>query len=495
MLKRIGKKIDFSDGTLLLIAIFAIFFIYGLIVPMALDDWSWGSSVGIDRLISRFADYNGRWSGNLVVLALTRSRAARAFSFGLAYAVIAYFSCKLSEVKGTFYYVLFLSILLCMPSNLFAQTIAWTSGFSNYVISVACMLPILYIMKKTIVDNPQHHRTAYTILSIVLCFITQLFVEHITIYLILISLIFNVIYFIQNKKPTPILVGTFISSIASALVMFSNGAYSNAVSNSSNNYQQINIDSGIVSLVKSGIKEFFTNLYPPFLTNNTILIIVLSCSSILILYLAKPRFNQLLSFIIFTFTFYIIIRKHLPYNIVDFPRGRYIEGLFAIIYLLSILYICISIPKIRWNSLFTVLSICILTGPMLFVKPISPRNFFVTYIFFIMLCMQFWRFIFTFNHTENAKQNLCKLFKYVSIVATLFYLIILGFAQQTEVIRNKSVQQQVAQQATEITVMRLPFEKYFHLSSPHNDLFKSYYRKRYHIPEDTEIVVTDYDKF
>ena len=35
--------------------------------PYTGDDWAWGSQIGIDRLNSWFANYNGRYLGNIFV--------------------------------------------------------------------------------------------------------------------------------------------------------------------------------------------------------------------------------------------------------------------------------------------------------------------------------------------------------------------------------------------------------------------------------------------
>ena len=47
--------------------------------PYTGDDWSWGSSVGIDRINAGFVDYGGRYFGYIIVLVLTRLRVLKAF--------------------------------------------------------------------------------------------------------------------------------------------------------------------------------------------------------------------------------------------------------------------------------------------------------------------------------------------------------------------------------------------------------------------------------
>ena len=48
------------------------------LAPYVDDDWDWGGPGGLERLAQGFADYNGRYLGNVLVLLLTRSRALKA---------------------------------------------------------------------------------------------------------------------------------------------------------------------------------------------------------------------------------------------------------------------------------------------------------------------------------------------------------------------------------------------------------------------------------
>ena len=55
-------------------ALFFAFMFLAYLFPYTGDDWAWGSSIGLGRLKSFFAGYNGRYVGNLIVLLLTRSK-------------------------------------------------------------------------------------------------------------------------------------------------------------------------------------------------------------------------------------------------------------------------------------------------------------------------------------------------------------------------------------------------------------------------------------
>jgi len=50
---------------------FGLIAILCYLFPYTGDDWAWGSKIGIDRLNNWFENYNGRYVGNLIVLAMT----------------------------------------------------------------------------------------------------------------------------------------------------------------------------------------------------------------------------------------------------------------------------------------------------------------------------------------------------------------------------------------------------------------------------------------
>lgn len=66
------KKEKKSSIFWILIIFFVLFSIWQLWVPEALDDWRWGSEVGIMRLKTWFEGYNGRYFGDILVIVLTR---------------------------------------------------------------------------------------------------------------------------------------------------------------------------------------------------------------------------------------------------------------------------------------------------------------------------------------------------------------------------------------------------------------------------------------
>jgi len=65
---------------LILTSCFMVLCLTGYFVPYVHDDWAWGGSLGLERLANFFQDYNGRYLGNLLVIAGTHSRLFKALS-------------------------------------------------------------------------------------------------------------------------------------------------------------------------------------------------------------------------------------------------------------------------------------------------------------------------------------------------------------------------------------------------------------------------------
>ena len=78
------KKIRDNKYYILLFLLFALLCYF---FPYSGDDWAWGTQIGIDRLNIWFDNYNGRYAGNLLILAITRSKLLRIIIESLAFAL------------------------------------------------------------------------------------------------------------------------------------------------------------------------------------------------------------------------------------------------------------------------------------------------------------------------------------------------------------------------------------------------------------------------
>ncbi|GAB1613325.1 hypothetical protein HB162lentus_19700 [Mammaliicoccus lentus] len=179
------------------LSLFVFFLIMSTLIPLTGDDWTWKSYLGMERLKSFFENYNGRYISNILEIIFVRFTLVRILGMAICSSLFIIFMYKISTNKKNplfIFYILFLVLL--MPLSVFSQTLGWTAGYVNYVISVTILLYFisLYKQKKYIKLN---------YLNIILYFlfsvIAMLIVEHVTLYLLLISFLINIYYYLKNK--------------------------------------------------------------------------------------------------------------------------------------------------------------------------------------------------------------------------------------------------------------------------------------------------------
>lgn len=115
-------------------------------MPEALDDWRWGSEVGIMRLKTWFEGYNGRYFGDILVIVLTRLPIVlRSMAISGIMTAMLYLIYQLTEYKILFIFNLCFFVVN-IPTSLMSQTYGWVSGFSNFCVSATMILGFCYII-------------------------------------------------------------------------------------------------------------------------------------------------------------------------------------------------------------------------------------------------------------------------------------------------------------------------------------------------------------
>lgn len=241
----------------------------------------------MERLKSFFENYNGRYMSNILEIIFVRFTLVRILGMAICSSLFIIFMYKISTNKKNqlfIFYILFLVLL--MPLSVFSQTLGWTAGYVNYVISVTILLYFisLYKQKKYIKLN---------YLNIILYFlfsvIAMLIVEHVTLYLLLISFLINIYYYLKNKKLNILYFVIFIGHLVGFIIMFINGAYISTLTGK-NDYQQLNNHDNIII---NAIKVFNNEITLYLFTHNVLLISILTilCISITILLSKNKNIN------------------------------------------------------------------------------------------------------------------------------------------------------------------------------------------------------------
>ncbi len=467
-MKKLIKNKDFRLYGIIFITMLLLCYLF----PYSHDDWAWGSSVGIERLHSFFANYNGRYLGNLVVLVLTRSNIIKTLSMASVLTAILYLINKIINSKYKIIENTTILLFLCMPYAIFKSAIVWTSGFSNYATSTLLVLLYIYLNKDFFKEEKENYNNwIKNVLMAILGFVSALFVEHVTIYLFLASMFFVIFRFIKNKKIDKRNLFYFVGILIGTVCMFSNEAY-HSVSTGADAYRSIGFLSNLFN-------NYFTTIYKELVFNNLLVNIFLSVTTVILL-LQKEKQNQnknskklsyVLIFILTTFVAYMMLRTLL--NVSIFLRyTKYFEGLFSILYLFALFVSFVLIferKEIRYFTIFICFSIVFLTLPLFIVTPIGSRCFLTSYTLFILLVGMLLNILF---EKQNIKDNEVVHFILTTIVCVVlfFWFGIYGYIFKVNKARENYIKNNLTK--NEFILPKLPYQKYLWCGDPVNETFE-----------------------
>ena len=161
--------------------LFAVFAALVYLFPASGDDWAWGSKLGMERLQNGFADYNGRYLGNLLVMALTRSELLNMVLTSLCLVCVCLLPKVFAGSKGFLPCVFGTALFLLMSRGMFVQSVVWTSGFSNYVPPILLTFLYFLMVQDVFADRLPRYSWLDAAISAVLGFSAALFMENVTL--------------------------------------------------------------------------------------------------------------------------------------------------------------------------------------------------------------------------------------------------------------------------------------------------------------------------
>jgi len=385
---------------ILIISLFWIYLYYN--IPIGHDDWTWGSNIGIERLQSMFANYNGRYFGGILTIVLTRSILARLIIMtSITVAIIFFISNNVfinSNISNKKLLILSFILAISTPRDIFRQTFSWISGFSNYVPPVLLTLVYISIIKSVFSDKrTEKYENIYGIIGVFcLAIAMQLFIEHVTLYFIFINILILIYSYCRFKKIYKADIAMVIGALIGAIIMFSNGAYHN-IAKQEDTYRTM-ASGGIIGIIKDGVKQYINIINPQFFMNLIILSSILSilCIVLMVKYTQRKKdigiILKAVTIVVSIYPIYLIYTKY--YTTFLFSNEltiKLLEGLLSILYYISISIILIATiesKKVMHYSIFLLGSSITLLGPLMIVTPIGGRNFLSSYIFLAMLVIQ-----------------------------------------------------------------------------------------------------------
>lgn len=471
------------------IGLFIIIVFLCYLFPYTGDDWAWGSVIGLDRLNSFFDNYNGRYFGNFTVLALTRSVLLKTIVMALVYTGIIYFISKCVKIKKTYTILLIIILITLMPVGIFRESVSWVSGFSNYVMPTLGIIFIIYYYFKGgfKTSDKISKRIIIAISLCLLSFSVSLFMEHITIYNLILS-IFLVVYTAVKSKPNLVKsISYLLGSLIGTITMFSNSAYTSIFSHA-DGYRDI-AEPSTFNFINTLVDKILNLL----IYDNYIIIGIIITLLIYIVPKTKTKQNKttkkILCMILSFSLFYIVITNIFPDWNILLEQTKYFELFLGIILLITIIISLFYIKQTYRNKiLFLLISIIILTGPLLFVEPIGPRCFFIIYIFYILISLiliEYMKNVLKFNFGQGIKTILLG----GALCSAIYIFSIYGYIHIKDNERLIYIKENM-KYSSSVVFHRLPYEDRLHCSylGKDNSVWEMRYKLFNNIPDDIDLI-------
>ncbi len=368
--------------------------VYAVVSPLSMfmndDDYLWYFIGRIDSL-DFFRNPNGRYLSNTITYYIVNYPILRFFFVSAVLLAFVFLIAKLIDVEKISYSTklcFVLSAAALIPATSYCETIAWISGFTNYVFSVVLVLCYL-AMVFNVLFSEKNFKPYCLILFPAIAISAGLCVEHVAIYDVFLGIAVIVLLKVRRKKFFIAPVLFFIFACISAFFMFTNGVYSD-ISGGSDVYGNRKIE--------ISFSDFFTNtlrFVVPNYSKSFWIINIIIAAAVIILFCKKhdmamkSKYSPVCLAIIVFYSLYSIYCS--GYSDLRFLNSamkvRGFETAFAFLYVISIAYfIWIFFDANRRIRLYIyILSTLMLTGPFIFISPVTARCFFVEYVFWILL--------------------------------------------------------------------------------------------------------------
>jgi len=473
----------FKIKPIILISVF--FFIMSILIPLTGDDWTWKSERGIERLKSGFSGYNGRYISNLLEIISVRFELFKIFLMTCFSTLLVFFMSKLvfrEDSSNGSIYVLVAVIL--MPITIFQQTFGWVAGYVNYVISLVFVLYFILLFRN-IFENNIKLKTWQRYINTLLAVFAMLFVEHVSLYLLFIGLVFTILLYSKYKKFNIDSILVLLGFVVGFIIMFSNKAYL-AVFTGADTYRTIGSDESLITKMFN-IYVYQMNFH--FYINNILIITMIFIISLITIILKRKinAINTLLLLALGLAPLFLFVNQE---NLLEFRKGSGIYLLSSLIFTLFLIAFIIFLiynfknSPIFYETLFYLISSFILSAPFLIITPYGGRAAMGSFIFIIILLLNLIRYL-----LKNNKFNHHIIIKFgVIIVLTISILYPLYENKKVELERN-SIVSQVNKTTKTIILPKLPYPEFHQMPDPEENLYMTkFYKKIYEINPKTKFV-------
>ena len=483
---KISSVLSFAIISALMVSAFAVL---AFMFPYAGDDWAWGSAEGIKRLDIFFDNYNGRYLGNFLVLAITRSKLLKVVLMALFYYVSCWLCYKYTNHKRNASLLLAMILFIFMSRSMFAQAVAWASGFANYVPSaVITVLYIIMVSNITAQDTPVYKKYLWPITFLMgLC--GALFIENITVFNVFFGFAVIVFVAVRFKKFYSVHIAFLIGAVIGAVIMFSNSAYL-SVLKGTDGYRKST--TGRYNLQGNGyfICEYLFGYNYALCVVISVLLLVIT-----VLFVKKSSCVKRKKCAIAAISVNGVCTLAICLRYVLMPRllmnAVITVGIAYFISALAVILLCIEKQRVLKMILpFVCAPISVL--PLMVVSPIGPRCFYVSYLLSMLFAVDLFGYV-VYESNIISNTNFKKLFgalSIASVAAVVIYTGIFATIYNHDKKRNEFALLQAERGEKQIVVSTLPNRSFVWTATPIEEIQNPRYKAFYGIDDKNAEIVT-----
>ena len=482
------------------LVLFAAFALLAYLFPYTGDDWGWGSQIGLDRLATWFADYNGRYAGNLLVMALTRSKLLSVLVMGVSLVCACLFPKLFASSKAFSSYALGTVLFLLIPREIFAQSVAWTSGFSNYVPPIILLMLYFVLVKNIFEDSLPVYNRFLPVPVAALGFLSALFMENVTLFAVAASFGIIAYVYVRFKKVYAVHVMHLSGSIAGAFLMFSNSAYG-LIADKQDFYRTTVFERGFLVTLTEGFREVAERLFAENIIAASVFSLLLGALYLLYARSSESGRKKSVSCGAVCVNFICLVPFYCKGKLYDwdlfFESQAYavittlVLSAFVAAYFISavaVVFFCVDCKAARRKALFLLLCIPLLLAPLMLVSPIGPRCFFPPYLLAMGVCVVLFSYLKESLKPDEARSKRISAFLLsVSAVLLCFLTGVYGVVHWHDVRRNELVKKQVDAGFKTAVMYYLPYTSYVWNGDPDIEPWNDHYRQFYGIDKSVKL--------
>lgn len=372
-----------ENKSFLLIVLFSI--MSSLMLFLKFDDYIWYYSTK-EISLEKYKMPNGRYFSNIITLELVNNMVLRFIFCTVILIMFIWIISKLIDfekisrkISLTFAFLLF----LLMPASTYAQTVNWFSGFTNYVLSFMLTGLYIYISFKILFTD---YVPKYSFLMFFLALAGGLCIENISIYNLIYAI--AIIFLIKKRRKKIYSCNIFylVGTVLSLILMFTNNTYSNIIDG--------NDETGIRNFEFS-FSDIYLQMYKdviPHYAEMFWIVHIIIAVSLLIMYIRKEKhakYEKICIYICIAYSVFSIFSSCFSDFVIISAsmKIKAFEGVFVVLYLISLVYLCIKLlhVDIAIRCIIYLVSSLIVTAPFIVVSPMTPRCIFADYIFWVIL--------------------------------------------------------------------------------------------------------------